>query len=371
MLTGRSDRMNLLLAAAHILILDDEEHNVMLLTSMLHRAGFTCVTGLTDPRQFEGRFEASQPDLVILDLHMPYRDGFAILESLAPWIVSQNLPVLFITGDISLDVRVRALSLGARDFVMKPFDLTEVVLRVRNLLETRLLYQDVRKQNRTLLEAVHGRTQQLEETRFEMLARLAIAAEYRDDSTSRHTERVADLAARLGEAIGLPAEEVALLRRAAPLHDVGKIGIPDALLLKPTRLTPEEMHVMRTHTTIGAHILGGSHAPVLQMAESIALSHHERWDGGGYPNRVGGDDIPLPGRLVAVADTFDALTNDRPYRGAFSVGEALDEIKRCRNLQFEARIVEALEHLIAGSPAPSTPSGAPDVKRQPVLSAIV
>ncbi|MGE0041343.1 MAG: HD domain-containing phosphohydrolase [Vicinamibacterales bacterium] len=353
-LFGGSNRMNLLLTSAQILVMDDEEPNVRLLASMLRRAGFHRVSSLTDSRQLEARLAQVEPDLVVLDLHMPHRDGFEVLGALEPWILGEHLPVLVITGDISLDSRRRALELGARDFVTKPFDVTEVSLRVRNLLETRLLYQDVRKQNRALLESIHGTAQELQETRLEMLERLAVAAEYRDDSTSRHTERVGEMTAWLADAIGLGAQEQALLRRAAALHDVGKIGIPDALLRKPGGLTAEETQVMRSHTTIGAHILGGSQAPLLQLAELIALTHHERWDGTGYPNRIVGEQIPLPGRLVAVADAFDALTNDRPYRRAVSVNEALHEIAKQRAVQFDADIVDALLSVVPRLTLPPT-----------------
>ncbi|MGE3276780.1 MAG: HD-GYP domain-containing protein [Vicinamibacterales bacterium] len=341
-LFGGSDRLNLLLTAAHILVMDDEESNVRLLSSMLRRAGFTRVSTLTDSRELESHFKQTEPDLVVLDLHMPHRDGYEVLRALAPWISLEHLPVLVITGDISLDARRQALTLGARDFVTKPFDAIEVSLRVRNLLETRLLYQDVRKQNRALLESIHGTTRELQDTRIEMLERLAVAAEYRDEGTSKHTERVGEMTARLAEALGIDREQQALLHRAAALHDVGKIGIPDGLLLKPGQLNAEEMEVMRSHTTIGAHILGGSHAPLLQLAEVIALTHHERWDGGGYPQGLAGDAIPLPGRLVTVADAFDALTNDRPYRRGVSVNEALGEIHRLRGQQFDSDVVDAL-----------------------------
>ncbi|MDQ3438876.1 MAG: HD domain-containing protein [Planctomycetota bacterium] len=180
-----------------------------------------------------------------------------------------------------------------------------------------------------------------------MLERLAMAAEYRDDDTSRHTERVGNMSAKLATALGLPDHEVQLIRRAAALHDVGKIGIPDGLLLKPAKLTDGEMVVMRTHTTIGATILGGSDAPLLQLAEVIAMSHHERWDGDGYPKKLAGADIPLVGRIVAVADAFDALTNDRPYRCALAVVDGLREIVANRGTQFDAGIVEALERIVA------------------------
>lgn len=347
---GSPDRFDLLRTAAHLLVIDDEEANLRLMTTMLRHAGYRYVTTMSDPRQLEERLAAVPPDLVLLDLHMAHRDGFEVLKALRPWIVAEHLPVLVLSGDLSSEARRKALSLGARDFVGKPFDFTELTLRVRNQLETRLLYLDIRKQNRALLEAIHGRTQELEHTRIEMLERLAIAAEYRDDDTSRHTERVGTMAARVASAMGMHADEVHLIRRASPLHDVGKIGIPDALLLKPSRLTDDEMVVMRTHTTIGASILGGSEAPLLKLAEVIALSHHERWDGGGYPNRLAGDTIPLAGRIVAVADAFDALTNDRPYRKAKPVRDSLEEVRSECGRQFDPAVVSALERVVPTLP---------------------
>lgn len=221
------------------------------------------------------------------------------------------------------------------------------------MLETRLLDLDLRKQNWDLIDAVFGRTRELADSHLEMLQRLAIAAEYRDDSTGQHTRRVGEFAARMATALGLPGEEIRLIRRAAPLHDVGKVGVPDALLLKPTGLTAEERAVMQSHTVIGGHILSGSTAPLLQMAESIALSHHERWDGAGYPAHLAGDDIPLAARIVCVADAFDALTNDRPYRLARSLTESLTEIRRHRGRQFDPRIVDVVDARLA-APLPHT-----------------
>lgn len=313
---------------------------------MLRQAGFAYVSGLRDAREFEWRFHAAPPDLLILDLQMPERDGFTVLELLQPWIASDQLPVLVMTEDSSIEVRRQALALGARDFVTKPLHINDVTLRVRNMLETRLLYLDLRKQNWDLIDTVFGRTKELEDSHIEMLERLAIAAEYRDDSTGQHTKRVGDVAARLAVLLGLPDDEVRLIRRAAPLHDVGKVGIPDALLLKPAVLTPQERRIMQSHTVIGAHILAGSEAPLLQMAERIALCHHERWDGRGYPSGKAGEDIPLAARIVSVADAFDALTNDRPYRAARSLTESLTEIHRHRGTQFDPRIVDVLDEKI-------------------------
>jgi putative two-component system response regulator len=339
---GSAERLELLCQTAQILVIDDDPLNVGLLRNLLNRVGYTSVSGLTDPQEVEAFVAANPPDLVLLDLHMPKRDGFAVLEALKPLILSDRLPVIVVTGDDSNDARRHALTAGARDFVAKPFDITEVAIRVRNQLETRVLFHDLRKQNRTLRDSVRGRTQELETTRVEMLERLAIAAEYRDDMTLHHAERVGQLVGLMAEALGYPAPEVALMIRAAKLHDVGKIGIPDALLRKPGPLTPLETRVMQTHTTIGARILGGSDVPLLQLAETMAISHHERWDGTGYPRGLKGEDIPIVGRMLAVADTFDAITTDRPYRKGRSPEEALEEIAAERNRQFDGALVDAL-----------------------------
>ena len=349
-LFGEPDRLAMLTQAAHIVIIDDEPVNVTMLTRVLQRAGFQSVSGITDARELPALQLHTPADLVITDLHMAQCDGFAVLEMLSPFINQERLPVLVVTGDGSRDVRTQALAAGAKDFVTKPFDAVEVLLRVRNLLESRLLFQDLRKQNRTLLESATGRTRELESTRIEMIERLALAAEYRDDDTGQHNQRVGDISAKLAEAIGWTREDAGLLRRAAALHDVGKIGIPDALLRKPGALTDSELRVMRTHAAIGARILGGSQVPLLQLAEIVAISHHERWDGAGYPKGLKGDAIPVAGRIVAVADTFDAITNDRPYRHARSPRVALQVIREEFDRQLEGRLIEALERILAAEP---------------------
>jgi len=210
-----------------------------------------------------------------------------------------------------------------------------------------MLFQDLRKQNRTLLESATGSTRELESTRIEMIERLALAAEYRDEETNEHNARVGALSARLAVAIGWTTEDAGLLRRAAALHDIGKIGIPDALLRKPGALTEGEQRVMRTHTSIGARILGGSHVPLLQLAETVAVSHHERWDGSGYPRGLREYEIPLAGRIVAVADTFDAMTNDRPYRSARPAHVAIAALREQRGRHYEPRLVDALERIVS------------------------
>ena len=346
-LFGEPDRLALLSQAAHIIVIDDEDANVKLLTRLLERAGFQSVTGLTDARGLPALLVETPADLVITDLHMPGVDGFGVLEMLSPYINLERLPVLMVTADASRDARTQALLRGAKDFVTKPFDGVEVLLRVRNLLESQMLFQDLRKQNRTLLESASGRTRELESTRIEIIERLALAAEYRDDDTGQHNQRVGALSAQLAEAIGWTKEDAGLLRRAAALHDIGKIGIPDALLRKPGNLTDGELRVMRTHAAIGARILGGSQVPLLQLAETVAISHHERWDGTGYPRGLKGSAIPVAGRIVAVADAFDAITNSRPYRPARSARVAMQLLRNDSERHFEARLVDAVEHIVS------------------------
>ena len=326
---------------AVILVVDDQETNVLLLEKLLKQTGYENVTSTTDSRRVLPMFLALQPDIVLLDLHMPHLDGYAVMEQLGPRIPRGTyLPLLVLTADITPQAKQRALKLGAKDFVTKPFDHAEVLLRIANLVETRRLHLQMRNQNALLEEKVKMRTQDLEEARIEILERLAVAAEFRDDDTGQHTHRVGRTAGLIALSLGWSDDEAELLRRAAPLHDVGKIGIPDSILLKPDRLTEDEFERMKEHTLIGARILSGSRFKLLQLAEEIALTHHERWDGNGYSGLLG-DSIPMAGRIVAVADVFDALTHERPYKDAWPVQKALDEISRGSGTQFDPIVVQA------------------------------
>jgi putative two-component system response regulator len=279
---------------------------------------------------------------------MPPPDGFEVMRSLADRIgAPARLPILVLTADASQETKQRALSSGASDFVSKPFDVTEVFLRIRNLLTMRFLQKELQRQNASLEKRVSERTHELEQARLEILRRLALAAEYRDDATYEHTERVARTAAALTERLGLSDDKIELMRLAAPLHDIGKLGVPDAILLKPGKLSDAEMEVMRTHTTVGAAILAGSTSDVLQLAEQIAAAHHEWWDGSGYPNGLSGTQIPQCGRIVAFADVFDALTHARPYKQAWPVEKAVEEVRRLRERQFDPDVVDAFDGLDA------------------------
>jgi putative two-component system response regulator len=317
-----------------ILIVDDEKANVRLLEIILQQAGYINVHSTTDARQTLSLFRSIQPDIVLLDLAMPYLDGFAVMQQLHPEMSDHSVPILVLTADATSATRHRALKEGARDFLTKPLDETEVLLRINNLLETHFY-------SALLEDRVRERTQDLEKAQLETLQRLALAAEYRDDNTGTHTRRVGMSAARIAKVLGLPPAQVTLLLRAAPLHDIGKIGIADAILLKPGKLTDEEFAIMKQHTFIGAKILSGSSSPWLLMAEEIALTHHERWDGRGYPHSLSGEAIPLVGRIVAVADVFDALTHERPYKNAWPVAAATAEIAAQGGQQFDERVVQA------------------------------
>jgi putative two-component system response regulator len=326
---------------SRILIVDDQPANVLLLEQTLRSAGYKNLASITDSRKVLSAFTAFQPDLVALDLRMPYVDGFALLKQLRSRIPSGDfVPVLILTADCSRKAKQEALTLGAKDFLTKPIDVAEALLRIYNLLETRCLHVELQRHSDTLEEKVRKRTEELEQAQLEILQRLALAAEYRDDCTGQHTQRVGELAALLAWAIGLPPEHVEQIRHAATLHDVGKIGIPDGILLKPSKLTEDEYLQIKRHTDIGRMILSGSKFPILQMAERIALYHHERWDGAGYYGLLG-DTIPLEARIVGIVDVFDVITHARPYKEASSVDEAMEIIHQEKGKQFDPALVEA------------------------------
>ena len=333
--------MSLLHPDARILVVDDDASNVALLQRLLRLLGYTNIVGTQQPRLVPELFTELDPDVILLDLNMPELDGFQLMSILRSAVSdSVFLPILVLTADVSTEAKQRALEAGAVDFLTKPFDHAEVSLRIRNIIRTRRLHVALQDYNRTLELQVAERTAELDDARIEILERLALAAEYRDDDTGLHTRRVGHSSALIGRVMGLPPEHVQILGRAAPLHDVGKIGIPDSILLKPERLSPEEFEHMKRHTAIGAGILSGSRHELLQMAETIALTHHERWDGYGYLG-LEGEAIPLEGRIVTVADVFDALTHERPYKPPWPVEDAVEEIQRQAGTQFDPVVVTA------------------------------
>lgn len=330
-----------------VLVADDSPFNVALMLRILRDWGYRDIRTTTDSSTVDGVVAAWDPDLLMLDLQMPPPDGFEVMRRLAASRSATRvpMPVLMLTADTSIETRRRALALGATDFLCKPFDAEEVCLRASNLLRTRRLEQELAAHNTMLETFVALRTDALERAHLDMLGHLARVAEYRDDETHHHTERVGRTAALLGAAVGLDEDRVAMLGRAAELHDIGKVAIPDSILRKPGKLTDEEFDVIKRHTTAGADILAGSTSGYLEMASVIALSHHERWDGRGYPAGLSGRDIPLESRVVMVADVFDALTHERPYKGAMPVAEALTLMREQTGTFFDPWLMSAFERL--------------------------
>jgi putative two-component system response regulator len=331
---------------SRILIVEDREENIRFLKRLLEKAGYRYIRATQDSRKALADFRDFRPDLILLDLRMPHMDGFEVMEVLNSEVSGESfLPILVVTADRDPSVKIQCLSVGAKDFLAKPFRAEEVLLRIKNLLETRRLHQFLEVRNETLRLKVEAENSRLQATQLEVLRRLAVAAEYRDDITGRHGERVGALAGLLGDGAGLDPQEVALLREAAPLHDVGKIGIPDAILMKPGRLTEAEFEVMKSHTTIGGMILSKGSFPLLDYAREIALSHHEWWDGYGYPNGLTRGRIPICGRIVAIADVFDSMTHERPYKGAFSAEETL-QIMAEEKGHFDPELLELFFDLV-------------------------
>jgi len=334
---------------ARILIIDDTPDNLVLLRAILSRAGYKCIRTLSDSARGLETIHEYSPDLLVLDLMMAGVSGYDILrdlpEQLAP---TEYLPILVLSADITQSAREEALSLGATDFITRPHMPFDVSLRVRNLLQSRSLHLELQRHNLKLEAELAARTLHLEEiqeelkmAKLDVIERLALVGEHHDDDTGAHTRRVAKSCLRVAQQLALPAAQTELIFRAAPLHDVGKIGVSDTILLKPGKLTPEEFDTMKKHCEIGAQLLSGGHSGFLETARAIALCHHERFDGTGYPRKLAGEQIPLAGRIVAVADVFDALTNERPYKRAWPENEAKAEIQKQAGTQFDPMIVEA------------------------------
>lgn len=325
-------------ADARILVIDDDPSNVRLLRRLLARIGYHDVRTTSDGSAALAEYGAHAPDLVLLDLHMPHVDGFALLESMRAATPNTAMaPVLILSADSSLEAQRRTNELGANGFVRKPYDIEDVALRVAALLELRAHAQLAFRAVPELNTPSHTALEELQ-----LLEQLAQTCIYRDRLSPGHTERVGWMAAVIAAELCLAADTVDAIRRCAPLHDLGKIAIPDDVLLKPGPLTAGERAIAQWHTTIGSLILSGSRYPLLRLAADIALTHHERWDGTGYPRGLAGSDIPIGGRIVAVADVYDALTHERPYKHAWTAVQARAEIVSHAGTHFDPTVVDAL-----------------------------
>lgn len=331
-----------LYSRSKLLIIDDNSANLNWLEQLLEWAGYKNVRSCQDPLLAENTIREYEPDLIILDLHMPQISGLKILTELRQrQVANEFLPVLVFTGDATTKTRREALECGASDFLTKPGEANEIILRVKNFLLTRWMHRQLQDDNLRLETQVAARTKELADARMEALQCLASVAEYHDDATGRHTQRVGEISGIVAQTLEMSIGQCAVIKLAAPLHDIGKIGISETILLKPGPLTDEERQQMQRHTVIGGQILDNRHSPVLQMGRQIALHHHERWDGKGYPFGLAGEDIPISARIVAIADVFDALIHNRPYKEAWTVSNALEEIGSQSGTQFDPAVVDA------------------------------
>jgi len=325
---------------AKILIIDDEESNVQLLDTLLKQTGYKNILTTTDPTLAADLCLHYKPDLVLLDLNMPVMDGFEVLKALQCIETKSYVPVMIITAKTDDHSRLKALDLGAMDFLSKPFNMIEVKTRIRNLLEVRLLHKELQSQNEILEQKLHESSRSVRHDQLEIVQLLSQAAEFRDNATGKHTVRVSYYSEIIAHQYGLPHDECELIITASALHDIGILGVPESILLKSDNVTAEEYKCIQTHTTIGAKLLEHATSKILTTARVIALTHHERWDGTGYPYGLSGHDIHLYGRITAIADTFDALTSSRPYRQAWSSDDALEEIERGRGTNFDPELVD-------------------------------
>ena len=333
---------------SRILIVDDEPVNLKLLDKMLRAEGYTNLVSIDDPRQVRDAYCAEATDLILLDINMPFLDGYEVMAQLKELGDPLLPPILVLTAQTGKEFLLRAFNEGARDFLSKPFNRYELLARVRNLLDAHLALRFTLDKKGILKELVRERTAEVVQSRLEIVQRLGRASEYRDNETGRHILRMSHSAALLAKQLGWSEERCNLMLYSSPMHDLGKIGISDSILMKPARLTDEERTIMETHTLIGADILSGSNNELLETGRTIALTHHEKWDGSGYPCKLAGKAIPLEGRIAAIVDVFDALTSVRPYKKAWPVDEAVEEIRMQSGIHFDPELVENFITILPG-----------------------
>lgn len=329
-----------------IAIIDDMPLNLLLMEKLVaHEVGAN-PHSFADPEQGLQWCLEHEPDLIIVDYMMPGLDGLDFISRVRERHPREEVPILMVTANSERTTRYEALSRGANDFLTKPIDKHEFEPRVRNMLKLRQAHKLTRDRAAILAEAVKKATTDIVQRERETIVRLARAAEFRDPETGAHIQRMARYSALIAERLSQPEDFVSDLLLAAPMHDVGKLGIPDHILLKPGALSPDEREVMKRHTSIGYDILKDSASRAVQLGASIALSHHEKFDGTGYPNQLGGHDIPLEGRIVAVADVFDAISSSRPYKRAWPLEKAVALLVEGRGRHFDPDCVDVfLDHL--------------------------
>lgn len=326
-----------------ILAVDDHPDNLLLLRNGLRQLGYLNCETETSPVQAVVRFYDEDFDLVLLDYNMPIMNGLDVMEAIAEKAKREEIPVVVITAHSDRETRLKILKAGAKDFLSQPIDMVELSVRIQNLLATRNLHLQLRQHNEQLEQIVLRRTEELHSTRLDIIRRLVRATEFRDPKNAIHVQRMTLYSVAIARKMALGEFTLDLLQDACPLHDLGEIGVSDLILLKPGKLTAEEFARMQAHTTIGASVLAGHDSDLLSVACDIARHHHERWDGTGYPDGLAGEAIPLCARIAAVADVFEALTINRPYRPAWHPDDARREILSLSAVQFDPTVVTAFD----------------------------
>jgi putative two-component system response regulator len=328
---------------AEIVLVEPEPASMDSLTQVLEHAGYPRLMQIPDPLQMHRYLQTADPDLLVVDIDVPQFDGQALVAEVSGQLPRDTFMPILALGPSDASASRRSLGAGAKDYLAKPIDPEELELHVHTLLDTRFVHLRLRETKDVLEDLARRRAYELRQAQQETLELLSRVAELRDDATGEHTKRVGRLSGLIAQELALPRDQVRLVAQAAPLHDLGKIAITDKILLKEGGFdTVEERLEMRQHAMLGAELLTGANSELLRTAREIAASHHERWDGQGYPRGLRGEEIPLAARIVAIADVFDALIHARPYKPAWSVAEALSEIKRERGWQFDPRVVDAL-----------------------------
>lgn len=325
----------------HVLIVDDTEINLILFGALVKKLEDCESHAFADSRAGLAWAQDNLPDLVIVDYMMPDLDGLEFIRLIREIPGRESIPVLMITANDQKQIRYRALDAGANDFLTKPVDKVEFLARAKNMLTLNDARKKLANQAEWLAQEVRKATHEIVERERETVIRLSRAAEFRDPETGAHILRMAHFSQIIARELGLSEADQYLLLEAAPMHDIGKVGIADKILLKPGRLDTDEFEIMKCHATIGFDLLKGSASRVLQIGAEIALGHHEKFDGSGYPSGLSGEDIPIFCRIVAVADVFDALTSERPYKKAWEVQAAVDYLKAGSGSHFDPACIEA------------------------------
>lgn len=320
-----------------ILLVDDTKANIDILVQTLKQE-YKLGVALSGQKAIDYT-RANRLDLILLDILMPGMDGFEVCLRLKENPLTRHIPVIFITAIDDPQHKRKGLEIGAVDYITKPFDISEVKARVKTHLSLKITQEELSNSNLILEEKIRARTRELKETQVEIIKRLSLASKYRDNGTGQNVTRISRMAELLGRSAGLSPEEAETLALSSVLHDAGKIGIADSILLKKGKLTTEEWKIMKGHTNIGSRLLSGSSSKLIQDAETIALSHHEKWNGSGYNRGLKGEEIPLISRIVGICDVFDALISERPYKKAWPVSKAFEEIKNKSGIDFDPNLV--------------------------------